>query len=293
MSATERLRTFLAIYRVGSVTSGAQQRGLTQPAASQQLAALERALGAPLFTRVPEGVQPTSRGRELYAEVAPALDRLEPILAGLDGGRVGARSAPVRIGTTAEYFAARIVPVLPHVVTPVSASFGEAADVLHLLETGEVDLVVTPTPPGRRQFAAAPVRKEQFALVCAPGLAPSRVLRSLVDVGDWLVDRPWVTYSHELPITRRFWRRSLGRAFDSTLTLTAPDLRVVATAVASGLGVSLLPTYVVDELLELGNLVEPFSVRKVVPPQSWFVTTLAGDGLRPEVEQAVALLSAR
>ena len=43
MSRPEWLRTFLAIYRAGSVAEAARLRGLSQPATSQQLAALERA----------------------------------------------------------------------------------------------------------------------------------------------------------------------------------------------------------------------------------------------------------
>ena len=56
MAASEWLRTFVAIYRSGSVTEGAALRGLSQPAASQQLAALERGSGNPLFVRAPAGV---------------------------------------------------------------------------------------------------------------------------------------------------------------------------------------------------------------------------------------------
>ena len=76
MAAAEWLRTFVAVYRSGSVTEGARLRSVSQPAASQQLRALERATGAPLFTRAPHGMEPTRGGRALYVEVADALDRL-------------------------------------------------------------------------------------------------------------------------------------------------------------------------------------------------------------------------
>jgi len=84
MARPEWLRTFVAVYRAGSITEAAHLRALSQPAASQQLAGLERAIGTPLFARSPAGVVPTARGRALYAEVAAALDQLEAVLSVLE-----------------------------------------------------------------------------------------------------------------------------------------------------------------------------------------------------------------
>ena len=68
MAVSEWLRTFVAIYRSGSVSGGAEQRNLSQPAASQQLASLERRIGLPLFIRTPHGVEPTRRPEEIGIE---------------------------------------------------------------------------------------------------------------------------------------------------------------------------------------------------------------------------------
>jgi len=72
MSDTEWLRSFLAVYRAGSVTDAAYHRGISQPAVSQHLAALERAVGSRLFVRKPGGVEPTSQGRDLYGLGLPS-----------------------------------------------------------------------------------------------------------------------------------------------------------------------------------------------------------------------------
>ena len=290
MSSSERLRTFLAVYRAGSVTKGAHQRLISQPAVSQQLAALERAVGSPLFTRVSGGVEPTARGRELYASVAPSLDRLEPILNDLDGGRVTPASAPVRIGATAEYFSARVLPVLKDLEVSFSTEFGDGPHVLHLLETGEIDIALTSISPSRRQTSTMVTSHEAFALVSSADLAPPKPPETLDELGEWLTGKPWVAYSQELPVTRRFWSRALGRPFSADLRLAAPDLRVVATAVSDGIGISLLPTYVVGDLIRRGELVELFEVASVVPSQPWFASTLAVDGLRDHVVATMAAL---
>jgi DNA-binding transcriptional LysR family regulator len=106
-----------------------------------------------------------------------------------------------------------------------------------------------------------------------------------------LTGRPWVTYSHELPITRRFWQRALGRPFAGDLRLIAPDLRVVAGAVVAGLGASLLPTFVVDDLLERGAVVELVAVSELVPSQQWYAITLSPDGGRLDVAEVVSALT--
>src|SRR6185437_4998614 len=284
MARTEWLRTFLAVYRAGSVTDGARQRQLSQPAASQQLAGLERSVGAALFVRTPTGVEPTARGRELYGEVADPLDRLEGIMAGLDVGSVPARPAAIRLGCTAEYFHADAVPRLAGLDLSITARFGD--DLLRDLVQGDLDVVVTATGPGR-QAVGRPVGERRFVLV-APQ-PPDTPVRSLPALADWLTGRRWVAYSHELPITRRFWRESLGRPFAADLRLVAPDLRAVAAAVVAGMGVSILPTSVCADPLAAGTMVEVYPVD--IEAEPWMACTRPGDDGRPAVAAVLAALA--
>src|SRR6188768_426749 len=67
---TVLLRSFVTAVRAGSISRAATALGHTQPALSQQLRKLERAVGRPLLYRSPSGVSPTRAGEELlpYAE---------------------------------------------------------------------------------------------------------------------------------------------------------------------------------------------------------------------------------
>lgn len=49
----EWYRSFVSIYKHGSVSEAARTRMMTQPAMSQHLASLEAEVGEPLFTRAP------------------------------------------------------------------------------------------------------------------------------------------------------------------------------------------------------------------------------------------------
>jgi DNA-binding transcriptional LysR family regulator len=102
-------------------------------------------------------------------------------------------------------------------------------------------------------------------------------LASVDQLGSWLVGKPWVAYSAELPMTRRFWQSALGRPFAADLRLVAPDLRAVVKAVEHGIGISLLPTFVCTEELAGGSILELFPVSDIVPTESWSACTRIGD----------------
>src|SRR3954463_14534465 len=57
-----RLLTFREVARRASFSRAAEALALTQPAVSQQIAALEREVGAPLLDRGPGGPPPPARG---------------------------------------------------------------------------------------------------------------------------------------------------------------------------------------------------------------------------------------
>jgi DNA-binding transcriptional LysR family regulator len=60
MLSLHQLTCFLATYETGSLTAAAQQLGYAQPSVSEQIRALEKSLGVPLFRRVGRGVVPTT-----------------------------------------------------------------------------------------------------------------------------------------------------------------------------------------------------------------------------------------
>jgi DNA-binding transcriptional LysR family regulator len=80
-----QLRTLHAVAQHGSFTRAAEELYVGQPAVSQQVAALERALGVTLVYRAGRGVRLTEAGR-LAADYAERIGRLaEQLRAGIDG----------------------------------------------------------------------------------------------------------------------------------------------------------------------------------------------------------------
>src|SRR5918992_5641451 len=75
MFDTRRLPTFREVARRGSFAAAADVLWLTPSAVSQQIAALEREVGATLFERSCRGVRLTEAGQRLLAHADAPLDR--------------------------------------------------------------------------------------------------------------------------------------------------------------------------------------------------------------------------
>lgn len=98
------LRVVQEVAAHGSFTAAADALGYTQSAVSRQVAAMERAAGAPLFERLARGVRPTAAGRILLRHAAVALDRTDAALGELRGledrleGRLAVGAFPTALG---------------------------------------------------------------------------------------------------------------------------------------------------------------------------------------------------
>jgi DNA-binding transcriptional LysR family regulator len=240
------LRTFLAVYRSGSVTRAADLLGLSQPAVTAQIRGLERTLRRPLFVRLPRGMAPTAAADQLAARIADPLDSLEELVAGDLGEPADVFGHAVHLGGPAELVCARVLPALAPLVAGglrLRVTLGLPDPLLASLADGGLDLVISTVRARRHGLRAEPLCDEEFVLVAAP---------------TWHVDgldrAPLVAYAENLPILRRYWRM----VFDTRLTrapaLVVPDLRGVLAAVVAGAGVTVLPRYLCATELADGRL---------------------------------------
>lgn len=101
-------RTFLEVVRAGSLSRAARTLGQTQPTTGRQIAALEKELGATLFTRTPEGLSPTEAGLRLIPSAQSMAAAAEEALRAASG-EVGEERGTVRI-TASEIVGGEILP---------------------------------------------------------------------------------------------------------------------------------------------------------------------------------------
>lgn len=99
MARFDDLAAFASVVRAGSFTRAAAQLGVSQPALSQTVRALERRLDLKLLNRTTRSVSPTEAGERLYQTVGPRLADIEAELAVL-GEMRGKPAGTVRITAT-------------------------------------------------------------------------------------------------------------------------------------------------------------------------------------------------
>ncbi len=267
----EWYRSFAAVYRVGTASGAAEVLHLTQPAVSQHLAALEAALGQTLFLRQPRQMQPTEAGIRLYTQVVAAIEKLESIAT-----KISPTDTPqiIRLGTPPEFFAEQILPRLPQPENLLyRIQFGLASELIDRLSSGQLDVVIATQKIGKSGLEYQLIAAEKFWLVAPPGmLMPSKSLVSqndLASLEQWIVTQPLIAYSEELPIIRRFWRVVFGCRLDITPKFVIPDLCQIRSAVAAGLGFSVLPDYLCAEMVSIDRLNLILNPEKAVENQLW------------------------
>lgn len=272
------LRTCLAVYRSGSLTRAARSLGISQPAVTAQLRALESKLEQPLFVRLPSGTIPTDAAHELVRETAEALDSLEHAVSRrLRPEKLGDRT--VRLAGPAEIMTSRVLPAVADLIVDglrLQVSLGLTDDLLAGLADGAFDLVVATRRPRSQALVAVPLMDEEFALVGAPPWV-ERVSSAEIDAAgpEALDDIPIIAYADTLPIIRRYWRTVFGCRPDVSAQVTVPDLRAVLAAVRCGAGISVLPTYLCADEIAGGELAVLHDV-EIPPLNTLFLVSRAG-----------------
>lgn len=106
----EDLHAFLALLREGSLSAAARAFAVAQPTMRRRLDALERSVGAALFTRSPTGLTPTDAARDLGA-YAEAMAVAAAAFARTASADAGAAHGVVRI-TASDVVGAEVLPRL-------------------------------------------------------------------------------------------------------------------------------------------------------------------------------------
>lgn len=163
------LHTFLGVLREGSLSGAARLLDLTQPTVGRHVAALEQALGQPLFTRSPNGLLPTEAALALRGHA----EQMEAAAAALQRAAT-ARGDEVR--GTVRVTASEIVGV--EVLAGVCAALREAhpglvlelalSNQLQDLLRREADIAVRMTPPEQGQLIARRIGSIELGLHARP-----------------------------------------------------------------------------------------------------------------------------
>jgi len=245
------LETFCAVAQMGSLTRGAEYLGLTQPAVTRQLRALERQLGVILVTRTPRGIALTPVGEAMlpHARQVLAAVRACQQVAAEASGKHAARLR-VSAGLMATLYVlppvvARFRALHPEVEVDLQPAHQQVA--LDRLLGYQVDAAVIASPVHSPQVRAVPVLDDPLLVVVGPGseLTPVRLTE--------LQDKTVLVLASGTGLHEQIDAALRNHGVACHL-VEYPNAETIKSAVALGMGISILPASAVQEELRTGVL---------------------------------------
>lgn len=225
------LGTFVAVVETGGFTRAAERINLTQSTVSQQIKKLETNVGHTLLSRDKSGsgVEPTEQGELLLSYARRILSISEEAAETM---RRPTAPKTVRLGVPEDFAGRRLIDLLSRfsMATPhirLDTVSGWSAQLNRLLELGEIDLALVKREPGE-------------------GTAIARWPEDLV----WVAGAGHTVPTDPVPLAvfppGCIYRERAIRLCESQgrpwrIAYTSQGLMGVQAAVASGLGISLLP----------------------------------------------------
>lgn len=254
MDKLASMRAFVRVVENSSFAGAAREMGLTRSAVNKLVVNLETDLGAQLLQRTTRRVSPTAMGLAYY-------DRCRNILAAVEAADLAVarlQAEPkglLRANAPMSFGMSHLAPMLAEFmgrypelqvqlhlsdrfVDPIEEGFDLTLRITATAETGA--LVARKLAPIRRVLCAAPAYLQQVGMpVCPQDLRERTCLQyGLLTQGDrWKLSGP--DGEHAIAIQPRLW---------------ANNGEVLREAALQGLGIALLPTFIVGDCLATGQL---------------------------------------
>ncbi|CAL9602194.1 MULTISPECIES: LysR family transcriptional regulator [Streptomyces] len=270
MFDSRHIRTFHEVVRTGSYSAAARSLGYTQPAITQQMKALERAVGTPLFLRAGRRMRLTEAGEALSRHAGAILGSMEAArqqmaaLTRLRAGRVRVCAFPSAGATLVPEALARLAADHPGVRVELQES--EPPESLDRVVRGECDITLAFTYPGLREqvpdeLVEIPLLEDQLTVLLPTGHPMAR--RRAVRLAE-LADERWIAGC--LRCRTNFLHECAELGFAPDIVFTTDDNLVVQSLVAEGLGIAMMPGLVLSFLVHrkvTGRALDPAARRQV------------------------------
>lgn len=171
---TRQLATYCAVVERRSFSQAAERLGVTQPAVSLQVRALEKRLGTQLLDRSGRRVEPTEAGIRLYRGAQRLLALEDQILDELAGESVGELTGELQLGASTGP-AAVVVPLLlcefqrAHPGVRISLIVSDTQSVVDRVAARELELGIVGAARRHRGVRFEPFFDDEVILACPPG----------------------------------------------------------------------------------------------------------------------------
>ena len=251
------LRAFVGIVEAGSISAGARRMKIPQPTLSRHLRQLEENAHATLLRRDTHGMTLTETGHRLLADARTLLAHAEDSAHRLHEEQT-TLTGHLRLFSSidsGQFTVTRLVSSFLQANPKVTADLAFTNRPLHMIQEG-CDVGILPGRIADESVVAKPAGVISLCLAASPELVKSRApVKALADLKSW----PWIALSGA-----QFWSSKEVTLYgpnrgEQTLRI-APKLLCegvtsIREAVREGLGVAVLPHWLIREDFASGRLV--------------------------------------
>ena len=257
MPDLRHLRTFAAVADRGSFSAAAEALGITQPAVSQQIQALEREIGEPLIDRSGRGIRLTERGELVHRHAVRMLALDEEFVRELQAGD-GEPAGALVVGSSTG-LGEQVLPLLlggfrrEHPRVAVILRVEATATVIRRVADRELELGVVGAELPHRSLVYEPFLRDRIVLAVPPG---HRFAGRTVSLEE-LCAEPLIVMQQGAgvrTVIEEELRRAGVRPRDLRVEMELGLQESAKAAVEAGYGVSFVSRLAVRRELELGTL---------------------------------------
>jgi DNA-binding transcriptional LysR family regulator len=277
---TRQLAAFCAVVERKSFSQAADRLGVTQPAVSLQIRALEERLGQRLLDRSGRRVEPTEAGMRLYRGAQKLLALEEQLVEEVASGAEGELRGRLEIGASTGPGGSVLPPLLcefqdANPATTIGLSVFDTQTVVDLVARRELELGVVGAARRHRGVVFEPFFRDEVILVCPPDHPFVGRTVSL----DELRSEPLIVMQEGAGV-RQVIEDELRRA-GTRLRELEPKLELglqesVRSAVRAGFGVTFISRSAVEADLAAGTIAAARSVEGLEPAREISLVRAAG-----------------
>jgi DNA-binding transcriptional LysR family regulator len=258
------LTAFDAVARLGSFSAAAAELALTQGAISRQVAILEDQLGIALFDRNSRGVTLTATGRDYAKGIAEVLGRIRTLtLEAMAKGPANSLSLAIPPTFGTRWLMPRMpgfVRANPDIIINFATRIGRVD-----FDAEEIDAAIHVGRPDWPDARCDLLMHEVVAPVCSLEF----LRENPIPLAERLVSLPLINLASR-PGAWEHWFASLGMEPKLSGGMRFEQFSNVAQACIAGLGVALMPLFLIASELKSGQLVTAYD-HVVESPNAYYL----------------------
>lgn len=254
----EWFRTFKAVYETGNLSTAAQTLFISQPGVSVHLNSLEAYTGYRLFERVTKKMVPTERGIILYNCIIDPINKLEEAEESFHRNSK-VEKPTISVGMGFEIFKYTLEEHLAQLPFNLVLRFGEYRQILQELDTGKLDLILTPKKGSQTNLEYIPFTTERIILICG-NETDTEQFDSLVltnertAIREWLKEQIWYTTAADMEYLEHFWMANFDCLPDLKPNYVVPYFSSILRCLSKGQGFAVIPDFLAKKELALKSV---------------------------------------